>query len=134
MRGRPAPPEERFWDLVNGPWCDPRVGADDCWIWMGSQGQSRRPKSLPMHKPYKRYGRFWLNGTCVNAHRMALILTGTPPPDDFADASHWKCDQSLCCNFTHLRWETHRANIAQAVTKGRLLRIGTRWAAGGAFA
>lgn len=128
------PAAERFWDLVNGPWYDPRVGGEDCWLWMGAKGQSRRPKGLPAMKPWKQYGRFSMShGDTVGAHRAALILTGNPPPNDAAVASHTVCDQPLCCNPIHLKWDTPQGNIAEALAKGRLIRIptarGVRYAA-----
>lgn len=107
------PPEERFWDLVNGPWCDSRVGPDDCWIWMGCTGISVTKRH--------RYGRFRLGSAMEGAHRAALILTGSLPPSSRHDAAHWWCDNSLCVNFTHLRWETHQSNIRDCISKGRLL-------------
>jgi hypothetical protein len=123
--------EDRFWSLVNGPWVDPRRGAGDCWEWMGATIGSRRPKSLAVNKPWKRYGRFWLPPRLVNAHRAALILTIGDPPDDSMVAGH-RCDGSLCCNPSHLQWESQADNIAEAVARGRLVRVDYRWASTGA--
>ncbi len=120
MSGRPRPAERRFWELVNGPWCDPRLDPyDDCWMWMGGRSPARRPKSQPNHKPYKQYGRFhWpLPGFpkhLINAARAALILTVGPPPDgdDLSPtyvAGH-RCDTSLCAHPGHLDWQTQQQN------------------------
>jgi hypothetical protein len=119
--------EDRFWALVNGPWCDSRLDPyDDCWVWMGGRTTSRRPKSLPDNKPWKVYGRFhWpLPGfpkNLINAARAALILTVGPPPTDSHVAGH-RCDTSLCAHPGHLEWQTQAQNVAQALSTNRLTR------------
>jgi hypothetical protein len=114
---------ERFWDLVNGPWIDPRVGAEDCWLFMGGTAGSRPPKSWKKSpKPWKRYGRFRFHGRMENAHRVALILTAGEPPAADMVAGHTKCDRSLCCNLLHLEWQTQQANVREAIAKRHLGR------------
>ncbi len=89
---------------------------------MGGRGASRTAK----HRFQLRfYGRFrGEDGRMVGAHQAALILTGSGRPSPSHVASHWRCDVSLCCNFTHLRWDT-----SEAVEKDRLSRcaITGRW-------
>jgi hypothetical protein len=124
-----APAAVRFWDLVNGPWTDPRIGGEDCWRWMGATAGSRAPKHWKRsRKPWRRYGRFWYRGRMENAHRVALILTIGEPPDPAMVSSHTKCDTPLCCNPTHLAWATQEANIREAIAKGRLGRRFGRFA------
>lgn len=123
----PRPAAERFWALVNGPWIDPNIGPADCWRWCGATAGSRPPRGAgPLRrgkKPWKRYGRFWLEpGRLVNAHRMALELTVGPPADPDAVASHTVCDQPLCCNPAHLTWASQAANVREAMAKQRLGR------------
>lgn len=125
-----VPARERFWELVNGPWCDPRIGGDDCWLWMGATAGSRPPKALQPRrrrrgkpKPWKRYGRFRVAADLiVNAHRFALELCAGPPPKPDSVASHTKCDRPLCCNPAHLEWASPAGNILEAIAKGHLGR------------
>ena len=126
-------PEERFWRLVNGPWCDPNVGPHDCWLWMGSRASGRRPKGLASHKFYRRYGRFRMNSAqLLSAHRASLMLTIGPPPDHLRDAvAAHLCDEPLCVHPGHLAWQTQRANIEDAMTRRRLQRVGGRFATTG---
>jgi hypothetical protein len=46
------------------------------------------------------YGRFYLNGTQIAAHRAAAILAGLPVTD--ADTVEHTCGNALCCNPEHL--------------------------------
>ena len=117
------PVDVRFWALVRGPWIDATIGLDDCWPWLGATAGSRPPKSWgKLPKPWKRYGRFRFRGRMENAARVALILSGSPPPAPDAIASHTRCDASLCCNLRHLKWDSQAANVAEAIAKGRLAR------------
>lgn len=134
-------PEQRFWNRVNGPWCDARLEPyEDCWQWMGATIRSRPPK-MKLVKPWRRYGRFHLNllTGLVNAHRAALLLTvGEPPDDGKVYVGAHRCDNSLCVHPGHLEWQTQAQNIAAAVARGRLTRTpnpngsGSRWATTGA--
>src|SRR5579859_2000812 len=96
----PRPPAERFWDLVNGPWCDPRIGGLDCWHWAGGVGFSRRkwvPRPGGVGRMRARYGRFrWTSLQLVGAHQAALLLTVGPGPAT-AVAAH-SCGDTLCVN------------------------------------
>lgn len=55
------------------------------------------------------YGRFWLNGRSVKAHRAAYQLQVGPIPDGH-DIDH-RCRNVRCVRPSHLRPLTHRANI-----------------------
>ncbi len=60
---------------------------DDCWHWLGS-------------KCSKGYGRFWLDGRWVRAHRVAYeLLVGPIPPGLVLDHL---CRQRDCCRPSHL--------------------------------
>jgi hypothetical protein len=96
---RPAPdPRPRFLAFV------PDRPADGCWLWRGHTS--------------KEYGRFWLNGAAVPAHRVSYLL--------YVDASllpsslvlH-RCDVPLCVRPDHLWAGTQSDNIRDAVAKGR---------------
>lgn len=55
-------------------------------------------------------------GKVLLAHRVALTLhTGEPAPPEM-DACH-RCDNTLCCNGTHLFWGTHRYNMLDYAKK-----------------
>lgn len=52
----------------------------------------------------------------VGCHQLAAwIDSGLPKPGD--DASHWFCDNPLCCNPKHVVWESHFANVSRATCK-----------------
>jgi len=90
---------ERFWAKVDV--CAP----DDCWLWKA--GTSAHG-----------YGRFWVNGGNVQAHRFAYELTNGPIPDCLS-ALH-SCDTPGCCNPKHLFLGTQKDNMQDAVAKGRM--------------
>src|SRR5688572_27215265 len=88
-------------------------GADSCWIWArGTTGGD--PKN-----PEKQYGgvsRLQLpNGTVMRgklAHRVAYELVNGAIPRGL-HVLH-TCENSRCCNPSHLHLGTHAENIAQA--------------------
>lgn len=137
---RERPPEQRFWEFVNGPWVDERVGGFDCWRWMGATIKSRPPR-LRVRKKHREYGRFHysLEVGLINAHRAALLLTVGLPPDGDMRSTKWVaghiCNESLCVNPGHIVWQTPQQNTAQAVADGRLTRVsnghGQVWASTG---
>lgn len=104
----------RFWAKVdkNGPvpaHC-PELGP--CWLW--TRATDRRG-----------YGRFGIgpaaNCRMFGAHRVAMALTGTIPPDDLFGCHH--CDNPPCCNPAHLFLGTCADNCADMVAKGRSGRL-----------
>lgn len=72
---------------------------DECCIW-----------------PYgtaKGYGVVTYKGVAGYAHQYALILDGFPRPDPPNDETLHSCDVKLCINPDHLRWGTHKENMAE---------------------
>ena len=84
----------RFWAKVD------RSG--DCWLWTGSTNTRNG------------YGRF----SGQYAHRVAWELTNGPIPDG-KHCCH-ACDTPPCCRPGHLFLGTHRNNMEDAASKGRL--------------
>lgn len=59
------------------------------------------------------YGRFWVDGKRVQAHRWAYEQVYGPVPDDH-DVDHVRdrgCRSKLCVNVSHLEAVTHRVNV-----------------------
>lgn len=63
------------------------LGSEECWIWQACKDCSG-------------YGRFWLNGNQVVAHRLAWELIHGPVPENKV-VSHC-CENRSCCNPAHL--------------------------------
>jgi hypothetical protein len=70
----------------------------ECWLWAGP--------TLP-----NGYGRLWLNGRKVYAHRVAYELAVGPIPDD--REIHHLCEVRRCCRPDHLVAVTKREHGAQ---------------------
>lgn len=77
-----------------------------CWEWKG--------------KVNKRDGRPYItiDGKRTPAYRVVLTLFKGEPPIPKALACH-SCDDKLCGNYTHLRWDTHQANMDDMVERDR---------------
>jgi hypothetical protein len=89
----------RFWEkVVKGP---------ECWEWTAG-------------KQYSGYGRFWLDGKKVGAHRHSWALENGPIPEGM-HVLH-RCDNPGCCNPAHLFLGTHADNVADMASKGRQQR------------
>lgn len=84
-----------------------RRGADDCWEWSGGQND-------------KGYGKFFIDGQTVGAHRWAYIFTRGPIPD--GELIRHTCDNPPCCNPSHLLAGTHEQNMQDAVDRDRTTR------------
>lgn len=96
MRGRPV---DRLMAKVE------KVG--ECWIWTGATNSTTE------------YGRFWLEGQVIEAHRAAFILLVGPIPE-----GHFvlhRCDTPPCVNPAHLFTGTQSDNMRDAQEKGRLV-------------
>jgi len=91
--------QERFWSKIK------KGGEDECWHWLKSRDR-------------KGYGRTGLKGQSFAAYRIVWILThGKPIPSGLC-VLH-KCDNSPCCNPSHLKLGTQTENMADMVQKGR---------------
>lgn len=89
----------RFWSKVD------RRGPDECWPWSGN-------------KTSRGYGRLWLGGRPVYAHRLAVVISGREMPH--ARLACHSCDTPLCVNPSHLFVGTWNDNVQDAKAKGRL--------------
>lgn len=93
---------ERFWAHVIVS------DADVCWPWT----RSRLPKG---------YGRIYVAGKFLLAHRVAYELRRGPIPSGLL-VLH-RCDNPPCCNPKHLFLGTHQDNVRDMTTKGRAFYI-----------
>ena len=104
-RGRkPRPVRERFGEkFIKGD------GPNACWIWTDcmSTGDSRGTG----------YGRFWLRGKTLRAHRVAWELYRGPIPDGL-HVLH-RCDNPSCVRPDHLWLGTTGDNNVDRDAKGR---------------
>ena len=73
---------ESFWRRIQ------ILSEDECWIWQGTDSGATG------------YGRFWLWGTLVYAHRFAYMLTHGIIPRD--RQIHHLCETRKCVNPAHL--------------------------------
>lgn len=97
--------EDRLWKSVR------RGGPNECWLWYGSIDESG-------------YGRISLHRRPTPVARVVwLVCFGEEVPQG-AQVCH-RCDNSLCCNPTHLFLGTAKDNYHDAMRKGRM-----RWAVG----
>lgn len=83
-----------IWKFIN------RGPSDMCWLYTGGTFSGR-------------YGRFWLKGKPLLAHRHVYELMHKPIPEGLF-VMH-KCNNKLCCNPSHLTVGTNRENQLHAV-------------------
>jgi hypothetical protein len=80
----------------------------ECWIWQGSKSESG-------------YGRINIRPRIQRAHRVSYEVFVGPIPDG-AEIMH-SCDNPACVNPEHLSPGTHRQNMEDAASKGRMARL-----------
>lgn len=88
----------RFFSYVSPP------TETGCRLWIG--GKSGK------------YGKFWLSGRTVLAHRVAFAIHNGRWPEPVA---RHKCDTPLCCEASHLEEGTHLENVRDCIDRGRRL-------------
>lgn len=91
----------RFWPKV--------IKGDGCWEWSGTRNARGYGKISRDHRP----------GTMDYAHRISWEIHFGPIPDGM-DVRHFVCDNPPCVRPDHLRIGDRRANMADAMRKGRL--------------
>lgn len=101
-KGHHLPLAEKFFKRVEK--------TDGCWNWTG-------PK-------YKGYGRVWVNGETVRAHRASWILAHGSIPAGLL-VLH-KCDNPACVNPGHLYIGTHDDNMRDKVARDRCAHLDRR--------
>lgn len=87
-------------------WMNVAIDDDEaaCWPWLGYQEDG--------------YGRFFWDGRMVGAHELALTFTTGEVRAPGLDTCH-SCNNPICCNPRHLRFDTRAGNVADMVTAGR---------------
>jgi hypothetical protein len=80
-----------------------------CWLWTGGFDDRGHP--------FKPYGRIWVRGSSIVAHRASWLTYRGKIPDGML-VCH-KCDTPLCINPDHLFLGTHKENTDDMISKGR---------------
>lgn len=91
---------KRFWDKVRK--------TPECWLWIGAKTGGDRGG----------YGNFALGGRNRGAHIIAYTLMYGPIPEGLC-VCH-SCDNPICVRPTHLSLKTHKGNMDDRDSKGRL--------------
>jgi hypothetical protein len=95
---------DRFWDKVI------ILGENDCWNWCAFKNK-------------RGYGKYYLDGKKVYAHRYSYIMHHGDIPEGLCILH--KCDNPSCVNPNHLFLGTHKDNTQDMISKGRK---GVKWA------
>lgn len=91
----------RFLDKVED-WSDDSA----CWIWTGAR-----------HSAERGYGKFKLEGKCMNAHKASYILFRGEVAEGKVIAH--QCDNEFCVNPLHLEAQSQSENMRHCVEAGR---------------
>jgi len=67
------------------------------------------------------YGQLWMNGRNVRTHVIACDRAHGPKPSPELEVLHFCAQKPDCFYPPHLRWGTHRENIADKVRHGTAL-------------
>ena len=86
-------PLARFWDQVALP------DGNGCMLWLGPTNTTG-------------YGVTSVEGKSILAHRVSLLLSDGPPPDDLRTQAAHGCRNCHCVAPAHLRWASHAENMA----------------------
>ncbi len=89
-----------------------RVSDDECWEWKGYRDEHG-------------YGMFQFGGRMRFAHDLAVSFRTGEERDPALETCH-SCHNPPCCNPSHLRYDTHKANVADMVAAGRHRRGATK--------
>lgn len=81
-----------------------KVRKNGCWQWQ---------ESLVA----RGYGRYWMNGRCVTAHRAAYVLLKGDIP--MGKSVLHTCDNRGCMNPDHLYLGDHKDNMDDCIRRGR---------------
>ena len=91
-----------FWSKV-----DSSGGPDACWPWTGYAE--------------KGYGLFFWQGRKVGSHELAVTFTTGEARHPDLETCH-SCDNPICCNPAHLRFDTRQGNVDDMTGRGRQAR------------
>ena len=87
----------RFWRMVD-------TSPDGCWPWRGDTN--------------KGYGVFHYRGRLYGAHELALSFSTGEKRVEGLDTCH-SCDNPICCNPAHLRFDTRKSNVREMHERDR---------------
>lgn len=76
----------------------------ECWPWRGYSEDG--------------YGRFFWRGKMRGAHELAVTFTTGEVRLPGYDTCH-RCNNPICCNPNHLRFDSRRSNVADMIAAGR---------------
>jgi len=96
--------KDRFWSKVDKS--DGHGPNGDCWVWTSETIKQG-------------YGRFWMKGGPILAHRASILLSEGKMPDQ--DVLH-KCDNPKCVRPDHLFLGSHSDNMKDMIEKERQRR------------
>ncbi len=83
----------------------------ECWFWTGYEEDG--------------YGRFFWDGQMVGAHELAVTFATGERRAPGLDTCH-RCNNPICCNPHHIRFDTRASNVADMVAAGTARNGNTR--------